>query len=475
MDSFTERHRLVGPPDLWEAKRKFQFDFLLQAGLLPGHTLLDLGCGTLRGGIPLIGYLDEGNYTGVEVRHEVIREAWLELGISGLEYKKPTLICTKYLSTLILSRKFDFIWAFSVLIHLEDDILEGVLKFISRHLKKEGSFYANVVFGQSQDGRWQQFPLVERPESFYSGIGNLYGLTMRDLGSLEKFGHPSKITDKNLLERQRMLRFTLNETKPGGMQQTRPICSSQPDFLIIGAQKCGTTSLFNYLSQHPELFLPDEKEVHFFDLQYHLGIDWYRNIFNTGEEGRVKLKGEASPYYIFHPLVAERVFRHFPGVKLIVLLRDPVDRAYSHYMHSRRMELEPMGSFEDAIESEPARTWDEKRRILSGEIENSDAFRNFSYISRGLYFQQISHWLKYFPREQIYCIKSEELFTNPGPVYSELCSFLGISDYNNVKFEPQNAFSYAPLSKELRNKIRTHFHDDMSGLAQLLGDRFYWE
>ncbi|MFZ4547052.1 MAG: sulfotransferase domain-containing protein [Bacteroidales bacterium] len=248
-----------------------------------------------------------------------------------------------------------------------------------------------------------------------------------------------------------------------------------PDFLIIGAQKCGTTSLFYYLLQHPELFLPIEKEIHFFDLKYHHGIDWYRNIFNTGEEGNGKLKGEASPYYIFHPLVAERVFSHIPSVKLILLLRDPVDRAYSHFMHSRRFALEPLDSFEKAIESEPARTWDEKSRILSGEIENSEAFRNFSYISRSLYFQQISYWLKYFPPEQIHCIKSEELFANPGPVYSALCQFLGISDFKNVKFEPLNAFSYPDLSPEFRKKIRIHFHEDMCSLARLLGDNFYWE
>jgi hypothetical protein len=251
--------------------------------------------------------------------------------------------------------------------------------------------------------------------------------------------------------------------------------SHSPDFLIIGAQKCGTTSLFYYLLQHPELFLPIEKEIHFFDLKYHHGIDWYRNIFNTGEEGNGKLKGEASPYYIFHPLVAERVFSHIPSVKLILLLRDPVDRAYSHFMHSRRFELEPLDSFEKAIECEPARTWNEKSRILSGEIENSEAFRNFSYISRSLYFQQISYWLKYFPPEQIHYIKSEELFANPGPVYSSLCQFLGISDFKKVKFEPLNAFSYPALSPEFRKKIRIHFHEDMFSLARLLGDNFYWE
>jgi cyclopropane fatty-acyl-phospholipid synthase-like methyltransferase len=252
MDSSAERHRLVGPLELWEAKRKFQFDFLLNAGLLPGHNLLDLGCGTLRGGIPLIGYLEEGNYTGVDVRPEVMEEAHLELEISGLAFKNPSLICIDDVSTLILKRKFDFIWAFSVLIHLEDNILEGVMNFINLHLHKEGSFYANVVFGDRQDGNWQQFPLVERPKSFYTKMFAKYGLTMYDLGPLEKFGHQSKITDKDLLERQRMLQFTFNENKSADKEQSRPIFSSQPDFLIIGAQKCVTTSLENRKRPNPK-------------------------------------------------------------------------------------------------------------------------------------------------------------------------------------------------------------------------------
>ncbi|MFZ4413894.1 MAG: methyltransferase [Bacteroidales bacterium] len=252
MDSSAGRHRLVGPLELWEAKRKFQFDFLLNAGILPSHTLLDLGCGILRGGIPLIGYLEEGNYTGVDVRPEVMEEAHLELEISGLAIKNPSLICTDDVSTLILKRKFDFIWAFSVLIHLEDHILEGVMNFINRHLHKEGSFYANVVFGERQDGNWQQFPLVERPESFYTKMIARHGLTMHDLGPLKKFGHPSKITDKDLLERQRMLLFTFNETKPATNEQSRPVLSSQPDFLIIDSQKCGTTSFENGKCPNPK-------------------------------------------------------------------------------------------------------------------------------------------------------------------------------------------------------------------------------
>jgi hypothetical protein len=249
----------------------------------------------------------------------------------------------------------------------------------------------------------------------------------------------------------------------------------KPDFLIIGAQRCGTTSLFFYLLQHPELFLPVEKEIHFFDLHYGNGPCWYRNIFKSGTADAKKLKGEASPYYLFHHLVAERVARHFPGMKLIVLLRDPVERAYSHFLHSRRIGVEHLESFEEAVAREPERVDDEKRRIMSGETENSESYRNFSYLYRGLYYQQISHWMNFFPPSQIHCIKSEELFDNPGPVYSKVCGFLEISDHKDVIFSPINVFSYPHLSPELKHRIRPFFLDDMSCLAHLLGDNFFWE
>jgi len=163
----SARHSLVGPADLWEAKRRFQIEFLLGVGLKPHHRLLDFGCGTLRGGLPLIDYLEPGNYYGLDVRIETLKEACNELEESGLENKRPTLIHSNNPSSLTFTGGFDFIWAFSVLIHLADTKLEEFLSFAARNLKPDGKIFANVVYGEKSDGCWRIFPTIARSQSFY--------------------------------------------------------------------------------------------------------------------------------------------------------------------------------------------------------------------------------------------------------------------------------------------------------------------
>jgi cyclopropane fatty-acyl-phospholipid synthase-like methyltransferase len=175
---------------------------------MPEHTLLDLGCGTLRGGIPIIRYLNNGNYTAVDVRQEVIHEARLELEESGLASKDPVLICIDNVSEMVLESSFDFIWAFSVLIHMEDNVLRGGLQFVRRHLKNQGRFFANVVLGNSHDGHWREFPLVEREASFYQEIFLANDLCMTDLGPLSEFGHTTKVRNDELNKRQHMMKAT---------------------------------------------------------------------------------------------------------------------------------------------------------------------------------------------------------------------------------------------------------------------------
>lgn len=149
---------MVGPMYLWNMKRDFQIQFLERVGLQPEHYLLDLGCGTLRGGIPIIRHLQKGHYFGVEIRAKVLDEGRKELRDEKLEYKEPVLILADDISSLNIERKFDFIWAFSVLIHMEDNILNSTLNFVHKHLKESGRFYANVNIGARADGTWETFP-----------------------------------------------------------------------------------------------------------------------------------------------------------------------------------------------------------------------------------------------------------------------------------------------------------------------------
>jgi cyclopropane fatty-acyl-phospholipid synthase-like methyltransferase len=172
-------------------KREFQIEFLRSAGLRPEHYLLDIGCGTLRGGIPIIQYLERSHYYGTEVRAEVLAEAYNELEEAGID-KDPILILSKDVSKLDLGQAFNFVWAYSVLIHLSDEVLRDVLRFVRAHLAEDGRFLANVNIAKRQDGYWHEgFPVIWRPAGFYREEAARAGLEARDLGTVEALGFGS--------------------------------------------------------------------------------------------------------------------------------------------------------------------------------------------------------------------------------------------------------------------------------------------
>lgn len=193
----ARRHSLVGPAKLWRMKRDFQIAFLQQVGLHPSHLLAEIGCGTLRGGIPIIRFLEPGHYTGIEVRPEALVEARQELAETNLLDQNPELILADSLNMLDLNKCFDFIWAFSVLFHMDDDALTDALIFISTHLSPSGAFYANVNIGEHSTGSWQGFPVIWRRLDFYRHAFNEAGLQLDDIGSLYDFGHRSGITEQD--------------------------------------------------------------------------------------------------------------------------------------------------------------------------------------------------------------------------------------------------------------------------------------
>jgi len=250
---------------------------------------------------------------------------------------------------------------------------------------------------------------------------------------------------------------------------------NKPTFLIIGAQKCGTTSLFYYLSQHPQLNLPTIKEIHFFDLEYERGIDWYYRSFPKNPFLNNKLTGEASPYYLFHPLVPERVFKHLPKVKIIVLLRNPIERAYSHYHHQRKLGNEPIQSFEEAIINEELRISEEEEKLKRGIMNESPAHRHYSYLSRGLYSVQIEIWMRYFSMSQMLFIKSEDLFEHPKPVLNKVYDFLIIRKILPQCLTPQNTNDYPDINFNTRENLRNFYENDSKILKELLGVKFSWE
>jgi SAM-dependent methyltransferase len=198
----ARRHGLVGRPELWQQKRDFQIAFLREHGLLPAHVLVDLGCGTLRGGIPIIAYLDEGSYVGIDVREEAIEEARHELQEHGLEHKRPELIATPSLAAVDLGRTADYAWGFSVLMHLADERLDECLAFARRHLAQGGVFYANAITEELPPARWREFPVISRPVDAYREQAERNGLSLRDVGALADLGHVTGLAHH---DEQRML------------------------------------------------------------------------------------------------------------------------------------------------------------------------------------------------------------------------------------------------------------------------------
>lgn len=168
---------LAGPVRLWDAQRQFQIAFLKKHGLKPHHTLLDFGCGPLRGGIPIIKYLNTGNYHGVDINREALDEAEKELKENKLEHKLPTLTHIKNLETLRLHKTFDYIWAFSVVIHMIDEVFRTFICFSSSHLKRNGILYMNVNIGKRRTGgRFLNFYTYVRPLKFYRDIVSKHDL-----------------------------------------------------------------------------------------------------------------------------------------------------------------------------------------------------------------------------------------------------------------------------------------------------------
>ena len=198
----ARRHSMVGPMREWRKRRDFQIGFLKQMGLKPQHFLMDIGCGTLRGGIPIIALLEPGHYCGLESRAEVLAEGEKELAEAGLENKAPQLIHSPDVAAVSLDRKFDFVWAFSVLIHMNDEVLDSCLGMVRRHLRDSGAFYANVNLGERADGHWQGFPLIFRSLRFYEDAAQKNNLHVTDLGKQKSFIESGvrAMDEKNILK-----------------------------------------------------------------------------------------------------------------------------------------------------------------------------------------------------------------------------------------------------------------------------------
>ena len=251
----------------------------------------------------------------------------------------------------------------------------------------------------------------------------------------------------------------------------------EPNFLIIGSQKCGTTSLFNYLTQHPNVKAPSKKEIHFFDYNYTKGYEWYKNHFLITKGFRKRsnlITGEATPYYIFYPHSPARVRKILPNVKLIVMLRDPVERAFSHYKHHVKHKVESL-PFAEAIKMESERLNCEMEKMILDENYNSYNFQMFSYLARGVYIDQLKRWMEHFPKEQFLIIKSEDFFNEPEGYYRKTQRFLGLPEYNLMSYKKYNASRLSSIPENVRGYLISYFRPYNEKLYEFLGLDFGWQ
>lgn len=246
-----------------------------------------------------------------------------------------------------------------------------------------------------------------------------------------------------------------------------------PDFLIIGAMKSGTTSLYHYLIRHPKIIPASRKEIHFFDVNFNKGISWYKSRFPLLSNSKADcLTGEASPYYMFHPHAPRRICRTLPQGKLIVILRNPVDRAYSQYGFIKGIKA---SSFEKAIQKEKKRINKAKENMLRDENFNSSFYRRHSYLSRGIYVDQLRAFKYYFRRNQILVLKSEDFFENPQHVLNRVCRFLELPKHNFTNFSVFNRRQYSSMDPSTRKELVEFFKPHNKRLYKFLDEDFGWD
>lgn len=258
-----------------------------------------------------------------------------------------------------------------------------------------------------------------------------------------------------------------------------------PDFLIIGAKRGGTTSLWRYLAEHPDvmrLFPRPEKikGVYHFDEQYERGDRWYRSHFPLGatrerreRDGRRVIAGEASPYYLYHPLAPIRAAADVPEARILVALRDPVERAYSHWKERRSNDGDPL-EFEAALDAEAERLAGEEARLLADPRAVSVAHRHWSYVDQGRYSPMLTRWFEAFGRDRVHVEISEEMYAAPQETFDRVTAHLGIAAHRLVDPSVHNAEPSPDLDPRLRSRLAEVLAPDIRATEQVLGRSLPW-
>ena len=258
-----------------------------------------------------------------------------------------------------------------------------------------------------------------------------------------------------------------------------------PDFLVIGTKRGGTTSLWRYLIQHPlvpRLFPAwNTKTSHYFEENFGRGEAWYRSHFPTAKHraalerrhGGPSKAGEAAPLYMFHPLVAGRVADLMPDARMVVLLRDPVERAHSHWKERRTEGVEPL-DFPAALAAEQSRTAGERERMIADPGYFSTAYDWFTYRERGCYLDHLEPWLTHFDRSQLLFVASETLYREPAATYARILDFIGLPPHELASYDVFNDRPSKGMDASVRAELTDFYRPHNAALADRLGMTFPW-
>ena len=252
-----------------------------------------------------------------------------------------------------------------------------------------------------------------------------------------------------------------------------------PDFIIIGSMKCGTTSLYYDICEHPCASPAAYDEIGFFDSNFHLGLNWYRSMFprkkqieDVRQKEGVAITGEDTPFYFWNPVAAKRIQKLLPNIKLITILRNPIDRAYSEYQDLVSSESNSP-SFETFIENEI-----NTRRKDSSLIteENFEIFnQKNSYLLKGIYVDQLKIWAGLFPKEQIFTLSTENLNSEPITALESVFQYLNLPDYKIKNIQRQKQKKYVPMNSQTRKILIEFFKPHNERLFKFIGKKFDWD
>ena len=255
-----------------------------------------------------------------------------------------------------------------------------------------------------------------------------------------------------------------------------------PDFLAAGAMKSGTSSVYSYLAQHPQVLSASTKEILYFDHHFGRGPGWYRAHFplkytlwnRSRRRGMRTITGEASVGYLNHPHAPRRAAELVPEAKILIPLRNPVDRSYSQYQNMVRNEWEHL-SFEAALQAEPERTRQRIRAVEQDPEHRDQSFMIQAYVARGHYGEQVGRWLKHFPKENVLVLRSEDMFENAQGFYARMLDFLGLQPRTKTDLAPQNTADYEPIPEHVRKRLAEYYEPHNRALYELIGRDFGWE